>query len=124
MIRRSIFENISPLDHRYSLNEEDFSKYSKYLSEKARIKYQARVEAALVKVLAGRGICSESVAEEASKAASEIIAEEVYNEEYRTKHDIRALVNCIQRKVSPEARPYVHFTTTSFDIVDTANSPL
>ncbi|NLM97831.1 MAG: adenylosuccinate lyase [Halanaerobiaceae bacterium] len=122
MIRRSIFENISPLDHRYSLNEEDFSKYSKYLSEKARIKYQARVEAALVKVLAGRGICSESVAEEVSKAASEIIAEEVYNEEYRTKHDIRALVNCIQRKVSPEARPYVHFTTTSFDIVDTANS--
>ena len=122
MIRRSIFENISPLDHRYSLNEEDFLKYTRYLSEKARVKYQARVEAALVKVLAQRGICPERVSEEVSKAVSEIIAEEVYNEESRTKHDIRALVNCIQRKVSPEARPYVHFTTTSFDIVDTANS--
>ncbi|MFP4016909.1 MAG: lyase family protein [Halanaerobiales bacterium] len=122
MIRRNIFENISPLDHRYSLREEDFNKYSKYLSEKAKVEYQARVEEALVKVLAVRGICSEKVYNEVSEAVSNIIPEEVYAEESRTRHNIRALVNCIQRKVSPEARPFVHFTTTSFDIVDTANS--
>lgn len=122
MIRRNIFENISPLDHRYSLREEEFNKYSYYLSEKAKVRYQARVEEALVKVLARRGICSEKVAAEVSEAVSNIIPAEVYQEESRTKHNIRALVNCIQRKVSPESRPYVHFTTTSFDIVDTANS--
>jgi len=122
MIRRNIFENISPLDHRYSLREEEFNKYSQYLSEKAKVQYQARVEEALVNVLAKRGICSEKVSAEVKEAVASINPEEVYQEEGRTKHNIRALVNCIQKKVSPEARPYVHFTTTSFDIVDTANS--
>lgn len=122
MIRRNIFENISPLDHRYSLREEEFNKYSQYLSEKAKVQYQARVEEALVNVLAKRGICSEKVSDEVREAVASIIPEEVYQEEGRTKHNIRALVNCIQKKVSLEARPYVHFTTTSFDIVDTANS--
>jgi len=122
MIRRNIFENISPLDHRYSLREEEFNKYSQYLSEKAKVQYQARVEEALVNVLAKRGICSEKISAEVREAVASITPEEVYQEEGRTKHNIRALVNCIQKKVSPEARPYVHFTTTSFDIVDTANS--
>ena len=122
MYSRNIFDNISPLDHRYSLPGEEFAEYAEFLSEKARIKYQARVEGALVKVLARRGICSQEVAREIQAAIEQITPEEVYEEELKTRHDIRALVNCIQRKVSPAARPYVHFTTTSFDIVDTANS--
>ncbi|GAB6099620.1 lyase family protein [Halanaerocella petrolearia] len=121
MINRNIFKNISPLDHRYSLRDE-FKDYSTYLSEEAKVKYQAAVEVALVKALAKRGICSQKVATEVEKAAEEINPEEVYKEEKKTKHNIRALVNCIQNKVSDEAKPYVHFTTTSFDIVDTANS--
>lgn len=122
VIRRNIFKNISPLDHRYSLREEEFDKYTKYLSEKAKIKYQARVEVALARVLATRGICSDGIADEIEAATSKLTPEEVYTEEKKTRHNIRALVNCIQNKVSTEARPYVHFTTTSFDIVDTANS--
>ena len=122
MYSRNIFDNISPLDHRYSLPGEEFAEYAEFLSEKARIKYQVRVEGALVKVLARRGICSQEVAREIQAAIEQITPEEVYEEELKTRHDIRALVNCIQRKVSPAARPYVHFTTTSFDIVDTANS--
>src|SRR5690554_2894693 len=122
MYSRNIFDNISPLDHRYSLPGEEFAEYAEFLSEKARIKYQARVEGALVKVLARRGICSQEVAREIQAAIEQITPEEVYEEELKTRHDIRALVNCIQRKVSPAARPFVHFTTTSFDIVDTANS--
>ncbi|SJZ81146.1 adenylosuccinate lyase [Selenihalanaerobacter shriftii] len=122
MIERNIFKNISPLDHRYSLRKENFEDYSKYLSEEAKIKYQAQVELALVKALAKEGICSFEVVKEVEKAIEELTAEEVYEEEKKTRHNIRALVNCIQRKVSKEAKPYVHFTTTSFDIVDTANS--
>lgn len=122
MLSRDIFENISPLDHRYSLREDEFAQYSRYLSEKAKIKYQAAVEAALVKALAKTGICSNEIAQEVEAAAQEVTPEEVYEEEKKTRHDIRALVNVIQRRVSPEARPYVHFTATSYDIVDTANS--
>jgi adenylosuccinate lyase len=122
MIKRDIFENISPLDHRYSLREEEFSSYSKYLSEKAKIKYQAEVELALVKALAKSEICSDDVVDEVEAAVNKISPTEVYEEEKKTKHNIRALVNSIQSKVSEEAKPYIHFTTTSFDIVDTANS--
>ncbi|MCK8816665.1 lyase family protein [Natroniella sulfidigena] len=122
MIKRDIFENISPLDHRYSLREEEFKEYGKFLSERAKIEYQATVEVALVKALAKNGICSNQVAQEIADAAEQITPQEVYQEEKKTKHNIRALVNCLQRKVSEEAKPYVHFTTTSFDIVDTANS--
>ncbi|MTI60753.1 MAG: adenylosuccinate lyase [Firmicutes bacterium] len=122
MIRRNIFENISPLDHRYSLREEEYQDYKKYLSEKARIGYQLQVEVALVKVLAKREICPAEVAGELVEVVKDITVEEVYQEEKKTRHDIRALVNCIQKRVSDQAKPYVHFTTTSFDIVDTANS--
>lgn len=121
MTCRNIYKNISPLDHRYSLNEE-FKIYSGYLSEEANIKFQGEVEIALVKVLSRRGVCPASVADEVEKAVNELTPEEVYEEEKKTRHNIRALVNCIQKRVSSEARPYVHFTTTSFDIVDTANS--
>ena len=121
MKSRSIFENISPLDHRYSLRTEEYEQYQKYLSEEAKIKYQIKVEVALAKILAEYGICSKQVAEEIEKKSSTIRAEEVYEEEKKTKHNIRALVNCIQRRISPEARPFVHFTVTSFDIVNTAN---
>jgi adenylosuccinate lyase len=122
MNERDIFDNISPLDHRYSLREEEFNDYSTYLSEKSKVEYQAEVELALVKALAKRDICSEEVVEEVKEAIAELTTGEVYKEEKKTKHNIRALVNCIQKRVSDESKPYIHFTTTSFDIEDTANS--
>ena len=48
--------------------------------------------------------------------------EEVYEEERRIQHNIRALVNCIRNQVSPAARPYVHLFATSADIMDTARA--
>ena len=120
-MERDIFKNISPLDHRYSQRDE-FDDYAKYLSEEAKVKYQAQVELALVKALAKRDICSTGVVKEVEEAIEELSTAEVYAEEKKTKHNIRALVNCIQAKVSDEAKSFIHFTTTSFDIVDTANS--
>ncbi|MBM7624338.1 lyase family protein [Sporohalobacter salinus] len=122
MTTRSIFDNISPLDHRYSLRKDEFEDYKYYLSERAKIKYQTAVEVALVKALAKSDICSKEITKEVEEAAKKINPQEVYEEEKKTKHNIRALVNCIQQRVSDEAKPYIHFTTTSFDIVDTANS--
>ncbi len=111
------FDCISPLDYRYW----DES-VARYLSEDGFIRYKLLVESALVEVLHRRGICSEDIVREVKAACSQVTAEEVYAEEKRIGHDIRALVNCIQAKVSGKARPYIHMTATSFDISDTANA--
>ncbi|MDD5148745.1 MAG: lyase family protein [Candidatus ainarchaeum sp.] len=118
-----LFDNINPLDYRYyGRSAADFELLKQFLSENARIKYQAKVEAALVKVLAKKGICTSKIAEEVEKAALAVTAEEVYAEEDKIRHDVRALANCIREKVSEEARPFVHFSATSYDIVDTASA--
>ncbi|MGB4219593.1 MAG: lyase family protein [Bacillota bacterium] len=118
-----VFSNISPLDHRSLMsNPKLHSKMAQYLSEGAYVKYELLVESALTRVLSRRGLCPSDVADEVERACNEITAEEVYAEEQITRHNIRALVNCIQRRVSESARPYVHFTATSVDIMDTANA--
>ena len=122
-MERDIFLNLSPLDHRYyASNEKLFNELAEFFSENAYIRYELKVEAALAKVLAKRGICSQAVADEIAAACAEVEPEEVYQEEAITKHNIRALVNCIQRRVSEAAKPFVHFTTTSVDIMDSATA--
>jgi adenylosuccinate lyase len=122
-LERDIFANISPLDHRYyTSNQALFGQLGEYFSENAYIKYELKVEAALARVLAKRGLCSVAVADEIAAACEAVQPEEVYLEEELTKHNIRALVNCIQRRVSEAARPYVHFTVTSVDIMDSATA--
>jgi len=112
----SKFDSLSPIDYRYWDEE-----VAEYLSERAFIRYKLQVELALVKVLAKRNICKPEVVQEVERAIADIMPEEVYEEEQRIKHDIRALVNCIRSRVSEEAKPFVHMAATSFDISDTAN---
>src|SRR3989338_2477065 len=115
------YDAISPLDYRY-YSGEIFDKLQPYLSENAAISYQLKVEVALVKTLADKRICSEKIAKEVEAAAKKVTAAEVYEEERRIKHNIRALVNCIRRKVSDEAKPFVHFTARSNDIISTSEA--
>lgn len=119
----NIFDTISPLDFRYyGRNIKIKNKLKPYLSESAFIKNLAKVETALVNVLAKNNICSKEIALEVERASKQITAEEVYKEEDKIKHNIRALVNSIRNKVSNKAKPYVHFTATSFDIFNTAEA--
>ena len=111
------FDSISPADYRYWDPQ-----VAEYLSENASTKAKLRVEVELVRVLAELGLCSPAVLAEVEQACSEVTTEEVYREEDRIKHDIRALVNCIRARVSDEAKPFVHRCATSFDIIDTANA--
>ncbi|MDE2020659.1 MAG: adenylosuccinate lyase [Patescibacteria group bacterium] len=113
----SKFDNISPVDYRY-FDEE----VAKFLSDTAYTKYKLAVELALVKALAKRGICPPEALKDIEKACAEVTPEEACAEEEKTRHDIRALVNCIRAKVSDSAKPYVHMTATSYDIIDTANA--
>lgn len=117
------FDAVSPLDYRYYTREKAiFDALQPYLSERARIQYLGKVESALVKVLARKGICSMEIAKEIEMACQNIDPEAVYAEEDRIKHDIRALANVIRSKVSEKAKPFVHFSATSYDIVDTAKA--
>jgi len=117
------FDTASPLDARYYLADEGFfNRLHPYVSEAAQVKYLAQVEAALAETLADHGVCSKAVAAEIAGAGQSITPEEVYEEERRIQHNIRALVNCIRRKISPAARPYVHLFATSADIMDSARA--
>jgi adenylosuccinate lyase len=107
----------SPTDFRYSVKD-----LLPYLSEEAYVGYKARVEAVLACELANWGICNKAIADEIAKASYSVRAVEVYREEDKIKHDIRALANIIRRKVSKKAKPFVHLSATSYDIVDTANA--
>lgn len=124
METRNIFENISCIDHRYSLSEaKAFEGLSKYISEEASVKSFAKCEAALVKAhLKVRGQLDDKKAAALDQAAANIDPEEVYKEEEKTKHNIRALVNVLKTKVPADLGPLVHLGATSVDILDTALS--
>ncbi len=122
MEHRSIFRNISPLDHRYlQSNRQLFEQLSEYLSEEAAVCYCARVEAALVKThLEFEGALTDEAESAVDAAAEGLDPAEVYAEEERTHHNIRALVNVMQRSLPERLRPYLHRAATSVDVLDTA----
>lgn len=117
MAHRDVFDSISPLDYRYW--DEDVAHY---MSENAFTRYKCNVESSLVKALHEHEQCDEAVLQEIIAACDQITTDEVYAEEARIGHDIRALVNRICAKVSARAKPFVHRMATSFDISDTANA--
>lgn len=111
------FNAVDPLDGRYFDAE-----IAQYLSERTRVLYQAHIEAALAYALAEYGVCSKEIAQKIDAASRTIKVEDVAEEELTTKHDVKAIVNCMKRELSEEAQPYVHFGATSYDIVATAMS--
>lgn len=108
---------IDPLDGRYFDAE-----IARYLSERSRIAYQAYVEAALAYALSEFGVITPEIAKQIEEAAGRVRAETVAEHEKTTKHDVKALVNTIKAELPDEAKPYVHFGATSYDIVATALS--
>lgn len=122
MESRTIFRNISPLDHRYFLaNRELFTKLENFISEDAVISYCVKVESALLKEYAGRFFPNDAALSGAIDASLEnLTGEEVYAEEEKVKHNIRALVNVMKRRVPEKVRHLVHLGATSVDILDTA----
>jgi adenylosuccinate lyase len=161
---RSIFRNLSPLDHRYYLaNRELFDKLSDLLSEEAVIRSVVAVEAEYLRLLVRRlgvpakdsspGAAKDGAAggiDAAPRAAAaggenraaaddaapgndalldairdiedRVTPDEVYEEEAKTHHNIRAVVNVMKRHVPAEIAPLVHLGATSVDMLDTAAS--
>jgi adenylosuccinate lyase len=124
MEARNIFRNISPLDHRYSISEEDlFDSLVPWISEEASVAACVKAEIALVIAhLKIRGTLTAELRAVLEKAALAVESAEVYAEEEKTRHNIRALVNVLKTKVPPEIAPLVHLGATSVDILDTGLS--
>ena len=114
---------VSPLDYRYyGASDKLYPKVFPYLSEEANLRYFLRVEAALTLGLAEQGVCSSADAEEIARACDLVTFEEVHEEEKKTDHNVRALVNCVARHCGPSARPFIHLGATSSDVWDTATA--
>ena len=124
METRKIFDNLSPLDHRYyESNRQLFDTLSEYLSETASVRYCTKVELSLlVTHIVQKNLGDEKLQQSILDLESSVSPEEVYKEEEKTQHNIRALVNVLQRKVPDNLKPYVHMGATSVDILDTANA--
>ena len=119
----NLFDAISPIDFRYFGGNEELKKQAeKFLTETAMKKYMAKVEAVLVKKLAEKKVISKEIAEEIEKACNNLSLQKIFEEDKKTMHERRALVNAIRDKVSNKAKPFVHFTLTSNDVLDTANA--
>ena len=124
METRNIFLNISSIDHRYSLSESAvFEKLSAHISEQASIISCARAEIALMKAhLSVRGSLTAELEKSLDAVVGTIDPARVYEEEEKTRHNIRALVNVLKTMVPEEVAPLVHLGATSVDILDTALS--
>src|SRR6056297_338970 len=122
--QRSIFRNLSPLDHRYFLsNQELFEQLETYISEDGVVRYSLKVEGALlIAHLKRMGMDSPEMVHTVEKVVAEIEPEEVYREEEKTNHNIRALVNVMKKKLPEELSPYVHLGATSVDMMDTSSA--
>jgi adenylosuccinate lyase len=122
MEARNIFQSISPIDHRYSISEKAvYQALVPWISEEASIAACVKAEIALIYAhLTVRGKMTDSVREELKNCA--VDPDEVYAEEEKTNHNIRALVNVLKRKVPPELAHLVHLGATSVDILDTGLS--
>jgi len=121
---RSIFGNISPLDHRYSLSEKTlFNALALWISEEASVKACVRAEIALIIAhLTVRGKLNSTLRTVVERVGEEVDPAEVYAEEEKTRHNIRALVNVLKKKVPIDLAPLVHLGATSVDILDTSLS--
>jgi adenylosuccinate lyase len=122
MEARSIFNNISPVDHRYSISEHEvYNSLVQWVSEEASISACVKAEIALVCAhLKVRGKMTDTLRTELDKC--KVDPEEVYIEEERTHHNIRALVNVLKRKIPQDLSVLVHLGATSVDILDTSLS--
>ena len=72
--------------------------------------------------LSMRGKLTPEIRAQLEKAGMELEPSEVYAEEQKTRHNMRALVNVLKKKVPAELAPLVHLGATSVDILDTGLS--
>lgn len=98
----------------------------RYFGYDVLVSFQVGVELAALCVLASRGVIPASeyalLTPAVVEALSAITTTEVDAEERITRHDIRALVNCMKRRMPEPLQRWVHVPLTSYDVIDTARA--
>lgn len=115
------FDGVSPLDHRW---HPEITAVLPYISERARIKFQAWVELGLFKYFVRiEKVTKPGAIAEVEKAFGNIAAERVYYiEDNVTDHDMRALVEAYRELISKELWPWIHFGATSYNIINSSDA--
>ena len=120
----SIFANLSPLDHRYQASDPELWRSCPAFSQKkatSAIRCRWNRPSSRPWKTSRHLPCRCCGAGQGSLRPDhprKMCAEE----EEKTRHNIRALVNCIQREVDGSVRPFIHLSATSADIMDTARA--
>lgn len=111
--------NLCPLDYRYGRKE-----MKEIFYEESRLQYQMDVEAALARAHASLGTITKEQADEIGRVANLDIVkiERVKEIESETRHDVMAMVKAMTEQCKGDAGKFVHYGSTSNDIVDTATA--
>ncbi len=124
MLCRAPVDLVSPLDYRYGRPE-----MKAVWTEKSRLRFLMRVEAALAWAHAETGTVPKDAAEalEAVAEGDAVTPERVKEIEAEIRHDLMAVVKAMSEAADaayPELQPgkYVHQGATSYDTIDTANA--
>ncbi len=110
-----------PLSQRY-IRGELAALAEEYCSDEALyLRYVPRIEGAHLKVLAEMGFLSLEEVEHSLKQWSNVNLAQVHAEEAKTRHDLKAVVNCLVRHSTEEVQPFVHLGLTSYDVLSNAH---
>ncbi len=112
-------DDICPLDYRYGREE-----MKGIFTERSRINYQMRVEAALANAHASLGTISREDADEIMRISDleHVSLDRIREIESETNHDLMAMVKAMTEQCRGTAGRFVHLGATSNDIVDTATA--
>ena len=120
---RDNFDYLSPLDTRYyGQDGHVYDALHPYLSEAATIGYQIKVEQAIIASLEQAGVAPFGISKRVARAVSNVSPAAVYEEEHKTHHNMRALVNSLGTHLEEADKAYIHLFATSADVQDTARS--
>ena len=111
--------DLCPLDYRYGRKEMKEIWY-----EESRLQFQMDVEAALARAHASLGTITKEDADEITRVADLSVTkiERVKEIEAETRHDVMAMVKAMTEQCKGDAGKFVHYGSTSNDIVDTATA--
>ncbi len=110
---------IHPIEFRYGTPE-----MKKIWEQETKLENMLKVEAALAKAEAEKGLIPQDAADEINrKATTEYVKQERVDEiEKATNHDIAALMKALEEVCDNDAGEYVHYGATSNDIIDSSQS--
>ena len=110
---------IHPIEFRYGTPE-----MKAVWEQEAKLQNMLKVEAALAKAEGEIGLIPKEAADEINrKASTEYVKQERVDEiERATNHDIAALMKALQEVCDDDAGEYVHYGSTSNDIIDSSQS--